>query len=160
MFLRHWQTRRSVASSLRPEEWRSVLGHVIEGLGRLTPGAREAERIFSFERFATDWNKISQNPRTIALFRRGLGNEVVPALQNLGRIAERMKRYETTRNYSGSGYVALGGAGLASVFSPQTLPLVVLGMAGTGVAGKILTSRSFSGRVYHPNPARLGGEAL
>nr|QBM02654.1 hypothetical protein [uncultured archaeon] len=145
----------SVASSLRPEEWRSVLGHVIEGLGRLTPGAREAERIFSFERFATDWNKISQNPRTIALFRRGLGNEVVTSLQNLGRIAERMKRYETTRNYSGSGYVALGGAGLASVFSPQTLPLVVLGMAGTGVAGKILTSRSFAGWVNSLNRAQL-----
>lgn len=145
----------SMASSLRPEEWRSVLGYVVEGLGRFTPGAREAERIFSFERFATDWNKISRNPRTVALFRRGLGDEVVTSLQNLGRIAERMKRYETTRNYSGSGYVALGGAGLASVFSPQTLPLVVLGMAGTGVVGKVLTSRAFASWVNSLNRAQV-----
>lgn len=145
----------SMSSALRPEEWRAVLGNVVEGLGRLTPGAREAEKIFSFERFATDWNKISQNPRVMGLFRRSLGEPVVRSLNNMGRIAERMKYYETTKNYSGSGYTALGGAGLATLLVPQSWPLLIGAVAGTGVAGKVLTSRAFATWVNSLNHAQI-----
>lgn len=145
----------SMSSALRPEEWRAVLGNVVDGLGRLTPGAREAERIFSFERYATDWNKISQTPRVMAMFRRSLGDEVVNSLGNLGRIAERMKYYETTKNYSGSGYTALGGAGLATIFVPQSWPLLIGAVAGTGITGKVLTSRAFATWVNSLNRAQI-----
>jgi hypothetical protein len=144
-----------MASALRPEEWRAVLGNVIENLGRLTPGAREAERVFSFERFATDWNKISQNPRVLSLFRRSLGNETLRALQNMGRIAERMKYYETTKNYSGSAYTAGAGAGMTALLVPQSWPLLVAGIAGPGIVGKVITSRSFARWVNSLNRAQV-----
>jgi hypothetical protein len=149
------QALESMASALRPEEWRAVLGNVIEDLGRLTPGAREAERVFSFERFATDWSKISQNPRVMAVMRRSLGNETVRSLENMGRIAERMKYYETTRNYSGSAYTAGAGAGLATIFIPQSWPLLLAGIAGPGVVGKVITSRGFARWVNSLNRAQV-----
>lgn len=149
------QALESMASALRPEEWRAVLGNVIEDLGRLTPGAREAERLFSFERYATDWNKISQNPRVMAVMRRSLGPEVVRSLESMGRIAERMKYYETTKNYSGSAYVAGAGAGLATLFVPQSWPLLVASIAGPGVVGKVITSRSFARWVNSLNRAQV-----
>ena len=139
------QALETLASSLRPEEWRSVLGYVVGNLGKLPAGAKEAEGpLFSFERFATDWNKISQNTRVRNVFRKGLGDDVIHSLDNLGTISERMKRYETTRNYSGSGYVALGGAGLAAWLNPATLPFAILGTAGVGLTGKVLTSPAFA----------------
>jgi hypothetical protein len=145
----------SMASSLRPEEWRSVLGNVVEQLGKLTPGAREAERIFSFERYATDWAKISQNPRVMALFRRSLGDATVRSLENMGRIAERMKRYESTRNYSGSAYTAGAGASLAMVLTPGAWPLLIAGIAGPGVVGKVITSKAFASWVNSLNSAQV-----
>lgn len=145
----------SMASSLRPEEWLAVLGNVVEQLGRLTPGAREAERIFSFERYATDWAKISQNPRVIALFRRSLGDETVRSLQNMGRIAERMKYYETTKNYSGSAYTAGAGASAAMLLTPGAWPLLIAGIAGPGIVGKVITSRSFARWVNSLNRAQV-----
>lgn len=145
----------SMASSLRPEEWRAVLGNVVEGLGRLTPGSREAEKIFSFDRYATDWAKISQNPRTLALFERSLGPEVVRSLNNMGRIAERMKYYETTKNYSGSAYTAGAGAGLAVIWNPTMWPALIGAVAGTGVAGKVLTSKWFAQWVNSLNRAQV-----
>jgi hypothetical protein len=144
----------SMASALRPEEWRAVLGNVIEGLGRLTPGSREAEKIFSFERYATDWAKISQNPRTVALFERSLGRPVVASLNNMGRIAERMKYYETTKNYSNSALTAGAGATLATIFVPQTWPLLLGAIAGTGVTGKVITSKAFATWVNSLNMAQ------
>lgn len=145
----------SMASSLRPEEWRSVLGNVIEDLGKLTPGAREAERVFSFERFATDWSKISQNPRVMALMRRSLGPEVVRSLENMGRIAERMKFYETTKNYSGTAYAGFSGAGLATLYDPTLWPALIGGIVGTGITGKVLTSQSFARWVNSLNRAQV-----
>jgi hypothetical protein len=149
------QALESMASALRPEEWRSVLGHVVEQIGRLTPGAREAERVFSFERFATDWNKISQNPRVMNLFRRSLGDQVVDSFENLGRISERMKYYETTRNYSGTAYTGFGGAGMAVLYDPTMWPLLVGSIAGTGLTGKVLTSRVFAQWVNSLNRAQV-----
>jgi hypothetical protein len=145
----------SMSSALRPEEWRAVLGNVIEGLGRLTPGAREAERVFSFERFATDWNKISQNPRVMGVMRRSLGDDVVRSLQNMGRISERMKYYETTKNFSGSGPTALTGGGLVMLYDPTMWPMLIGGVAGAGATGKILTSRSFARWVNSLNRAQV-----
>lgn len=145
----------SMASSLRPEEWRAVLGNVVEGLGRLTPGAREAEKIFSFERYATDWNKINQNPRVLRLFERSLGPEVVRSLNNMGRIAERMKYYETTKNYSGSAYTVGAGAGLAAIWNPTMWPALIGAVAGTGIAGKVLTSKWFAAWVNSLNRAQM-----
>ena len=145
----------SLFSSLRPEETRAVLGHVVEGLGRLTPGSREAEKIFSFERYATDWNKISHNPRVVELFTRALGPEVVRSLSNMGRIAERMKYYETTKNYSGSAYTAAGGITLATIWSPVAWPLLIGSIAGTGLTGKVLTSKWFSAWVNSLNRAQV-----
>lgn len=145
----------SISSSLRPEEWRAVLGNVIEDLGKLTPGAREAERVFSFERFATDWNKISQNPRVLELFRRSLGDEVVRSLQNMGRVSERMKFYEGTKNYSGSGPTALTGGGLLMLYDPTMWPALIGGVASAGATGKVLTSRSFAQWVNSLNRAQV-----
>lgn len=145
----------SMASSLRPEEWRAVLGNVIDGLGRLPPGAREAERLFSFERFATDWNKISRNQRVVGLLRRSLGDETVQSLENLGRVAERMKFYETTKNFSGSAYTAFGGATLATLYNPVAWPFLIGSIAGTGLTGKILTSRVFASWVNSLNHAQV-----
>jgi hypothetical protein len=145
----------SMASSLRPEEWKSILGHVVANLGKLTPGAREAEKIFSFERYATDWNKINQNPRVTAMFRKALGDTVVTSLQNMGRIAERMKYYETTKNYSGSAYTAFGGATLATLWNPVAWPLLIGSIAGTGLTGKVLTSQKFAAWVNSLNRAQV-----
>lgn len=146
---------RSMAGSLRPEEWRAILGNVIEDLGILTPGAREAERVFSFERFATDWNKISQNPATVKLFRDALGDDVVRSMQNMGRIAERMKYYETTKNYSGSAYTAGAGAGLAVIYDPTLWPALIGAAAGAGITGKVLTSKAFGAWVNSLNRAQV-----
>ncbi len=151
----------TVASALRPEEWRSVLGHVIDNLGRLPPGAREAERVFSFERFATDFNKISQSPRVQAIFERGIGQAHFAALQRLARVAERMKYYETTKNYSGSAYAGAGIAGAGALFSLHTIAPVVGGFLAMGGAGKLLTSQAFASWLSGVYTAEMrGGNAI
>ena len=67
------QALDTIANSLRPEEWKSVLGYVINNLGKQAAGAKQAEQVFSFTRFATDWNQLSQTPRIRAIMERGLG---------------------------------------------------------------------------------------
>jgi hypothetical protein len=149
----------SIVSSLRPEEAKAILGNVIENLGKLTPGAREAERVFSFERYATDWNKINQSQRVRGLFVKALGPEVVQSLDNLGRIAERMKFYETTKNYSGSAYTGALSAGAAVFLNPKLWPALIATVAGTAAMGKVLTSKSFATWVNSLNRAqvKMGG---
>lgn len=146
---------RSITSSLRPEEARAILGNVIESLGNLSPGARQAERVFSFEKYATDWSKISQNPEVLKLFEQSLGRNVVKSLNNMGRIAERMKYYEATQNYSGSAYTAMGGLGAYAMFDPTMWPVLLASTAGTGILGKTLTSKAFGAWVNTLNRAQV-----
>lgn len=148
----------TIASALRPEEWRAILGHVIDNFGRLSPGAVEAERIFSFERFATDFNKISSSPRVQALFERGIGKQNFEALKRLSRIAERMKYYETTRNFSGTAYTGAGIAGATALFRPTTLLAVIGGFMALGGAGKLLTSQTFASWLAGVYKAEIAGK--
>ncbi len=129
---------QTLKASLRPEEWNAVVGHVIESLGKGRAGAKEAEAGFNWSHWATDWNKIGPSGKRILT--DGLPEGVANRLDNIARIVERMKYYETTRNFSGSAYSA---AGLGLLMSPDMMlgAASMLGMGG--IAGKLLTSNAY-----------------
>ncbi len=136
------QAVASVRSALRPEEWRSMVGHVVERMGKGRAGAQEAEAVWNPVNFATDWNKLKDSPAARSFF-QAIPAETRQALDDLARAAERMKYYETTKNYSGtaySGIPALTAAG-AMVSGGTMAILGLIGQVGGAMAlGKFLTS--------------------
>lgn len=128
---------REIGNVLRPEELKAFQGHIIGQLGSKRPGAIDAETIFNWSHWATDFNAIASSPGGYKFLTKGLGPEAVSKLENLARVVNRMKYYEATKNYSGSAYTALGIIGLTSVKG------AVVGAAMGAGWGKLLTSNAF-----------------
>jgi hypothetical protein len=131
---------RSVRDALRPEERNQVLGYLVARMGQGRPGAKEAEAVWNLQGFATDWNK---SKAALALLAHGAPAGTVDSLNALARIAERMKYYETTKNYSGSAYSGIPFVtGAGALFSGGVGAIVTLvgSVGGTMVLGKFLTS--------------------
>lgn len=128
---------REIGNVLRPEELKAFQGHIIAQLGSKRPGAIDAETIFNWNNWATDFNAIATSPGGRAFLEKGMGKETLAKLDNLARVVNRMKYYEATKNYSGSAYTALGIIGLTSVKG------ALVGAAMGAGWGKLLTSNAF-----------------
>lgn len=139
------QAVRAIRDALRPEEWQALVGHVVERLGKGRAGAQEAEAVWNPANFATDWNKLKGSPAAQAFF-RGLPSETRQALDDLARAAERMKYYETTRNYSGTAYSGIPVVtAMGAVYSGGVGALV--GLIGQ-VGGAVMLGRFLTGPRY------------
>ena len=136
---------RELVRSLKPEEWNSIRGYIFQNLGRGRAGAREAEAGFNFSHWATDWNQLmgtAQKPTAArAMLLDGLPPEVARRLDNIVRVVERMKYYETTRNFSGSAYA---GASMLALMSPSVMATAAAFFGGSAIMGKLLTSRAYT----------------
>jgi hypothetical protein len=128
---------REIASTLRPEELKSFQGYVIQQLGTKRPGAKNAESIFNWNNWATDFNAIKDSPGGKEFLTKGFEPGVAKKLENLARVANRMKYYEATTNYSGSAYSGIGVLALAD----PTSAFATIG--GGALFGKLLTSNAF-----------------
>lgn len=137
------QMLREVTGMLRPNELNELRGHIIEQLGSKRAGAQMSENVFNFNHFGTDFHAIMDAPGGREFMTKGMAPEVLRRLENLARISDRMKFYESTKNFSGSGLTALVGLGAYSAFTPMGLAHVVAGLAGAGLAGKLLTSAKY-----------------
>jgi hypothetical protein len=137
------QMLRSIMGVLRPEELRSLRGHIIASLGSGRPGAKASETIMSWHNWGTDFHKIMDNPAGREFMTKGLEPAIVKRLENLSRIANRMKFYEQTKNYSGSGYVGIIGAAGIALTNPLAIPKLALATLGIAGMGKLLTSSSY-----------------
>lgn len=136
---------RELVRSLKPEELNSIRGYIFQNLGRGRAGAREAEAGFNFSHWATDWNQLmgtAQKPTAArALLLGGLPPDIARRLDNIVRVVERMKYYESTRNFSGSAYA---GASMLALMSPSVLATAAAFFGGSAIMGKLLTSRAYT----------------
>lgn len=137
------QMLRSIMGVLRPEELRSLRGHIIASLGSGRPGAKASETIMSWHNWGTDFHKIMDNPAGREFMTKGLEPAIVKRLENLSRIANRMKYYEQTKNFSGSTYTGIIGAGAIAFTNPLAIPKLALATLGIAGMGKLLTSSSY-----------------
>jgi hypothetical protein len=132
---------REVSRVLRPNEWDAVRGYIFQQLGRGRAGAQEAETIFNWSHWATDFHKMMDAPAGRELLTQGLPADVTRRLENLARVVNRMKYYETTKNFSGSMYT--GGAGIA-LLSPSIMTTAAALFGSSAIMGKLLTSRPYT----------------
>ena len=132
------QAIEALTEVLRPEEARSVLGHVIDDLGRdPKTGA------FSLKRQADDWAKINSEPRIRAVLSNVLGDSTVRTMDNISTIARGMQQYEKQSPLFTHGVV--GMVGLGTLLNPAHWPaLIAASGVAAPVAGKILTSPTFA----------------
>lgn len=131
---------RSVRDALRPEEREQILGYLVARMGQGRAGAKEAEAGWNIHAFATDWNR---NKQALHLLMEDAPSSVRKQLDALAQISERMKYYETTRNYSGTAYSSVPIISMMSgaVTGGWGGVMTFLGQVGGGAAlGKFLTN--------------------
>ena len=131
---------RAVRDALRPEEREQILGYLIARMGQGRAGAKEAEAGWNIHAFATDWNR---NKQALHILMEDAPSSVRKQLDALAQISERMKYYETTRNYSGTAYSGIPIITMASglMTGGWGAFATLLGQVGGGAAlGKFLTN--------------------
>jgi hypothetical protein len=136
-------TVRAVADALRPEEREQVLGYLVSNMGKTRPGGKEAEIVWNIHTFATDWNK---NKTALALLSKGTDPAIIRKLDALASVSERMKYYETTKNYSGSAYAGIPFlSGIASLVSGGAWGIASLlaQIGGSAAIAKFLTTPKY-----------------
>lgn len=134
---------RSIMTTLRPEELNSLRGHIIASLGEGRPGGKAAETIMSWHNWGTDMNKIMSTKVGREFMTKGLPEGAARRLENLARMANRMKYYEQTTNFSASGYTTLIGLGAYSMFNPIGAAKLIAVGSLAGLGGKLLTSPAY-----------------
>lgn len=137
------QMLREIQNTLRPNELAALRGHIIASLGAGRPGGKAAETVMSWHNWGTDYHKIMDNPAGREFMTHGLSEDVLRRLNNMARISDRMKYYEQTKNYSGSAYTGIIGAGAVALTNPFTLPKLALATLGIAGLGKLLTSSAY-----------------
>lgn len=135
------QMLREISRVLRPEELNALRGYIIGNLGRGRAGAQMAETDFNFNHWATDFHKIVDAPGGREFLLQGLPDGVASRLENLARLADRMKYYEATKNFSGSAY---SGAGIMALMSPGILASAAGLFGGGAIVGKLMTSKTYT----------------
>lgn len=143
---------RAARQALQPDEWNAVMGHIIANLGRGRAGAQEAEAVFNPVHFATDWNRLNQSERSREALFGALPPQTRQALDDFARAVERMKYYETTRNYSGTAYSGIPAVTAISTIAAGNILGILTGIAqvgGTTALGKFLTSPRYMRMIAH-----------
>jgi hypothetical protein len=96
--------------NLTAEEWGAVQATVLDRMGMPTAGVNAGET-FSVNTFLTNWNRLNQNGEGARNVLFGGNNAVAGELDNLVRVAQRLRDAERMRNWSGTARVAGMGAG-------------------------------------------------
>lgn len=154
------QQLRALASSLRPDEMRTVGATLLDEMGAPTPGRPGALEpgAFSAATFATNWARLSEAGKN-ALFPPALRRE----LDALARVADYQREVEAMANHSMTAVrtqnlAVTGGAALA-VTSHN--PLAIAGAAGVigamNLTGEMLTNPRFVRWLTHAAQARADG---
>jgi hypothetical protein len=104
--------------NFQPDEWRTVAATVFDRLAQASPGARGAAELggeahdFSVSAFMTNWNKLSSEAKD-ALFGGPGMKEAREAIDQLVRVANRVKDVERMSNPSGTARGMLTGGSIA-----------------------------------------------
>lgn len=97
--------------NLSPEEWGAVSATVLDRMGMPTAGVAAGET-FSVNTFLTNWNRLNQNgPGARNVLFGGPNAQLAGELDNLVRVAQRLRDANSMRNWSGTARVAGMGAG-------------------------------------------------
>jgi hypothetical protein len=137
------QMLRQIAGTLRPEELNALKGHIVASLGAGRPGGKAAETVMSWNNWGTDYHKIMDSAAGREFMTKGLNPEILKRWDNMARVANRMKYYEQTKNFSGSAYTGIIGAGAVALTNPFTIPKLALATLGIAGMGKLLTSAPY-----------------
>lgn len=154
------QQLRALASSLRPDEMRTVGATLLDEMGNPTagrPGALEPGA-FSAASFATNWARLSEAGKS-ALFPPALRQE----LESLARVADYQREVEAMSNHSGtmrSGQNIATGAALFGANAVHAMPLALGGLAAMNLTGEMLTNPRFVRWLTHAAQARANGAGV
>lgn len=150
----------ALASSLRPDEMRSVAATLLDEMGSPLagkPGALEPGA-FSAATFATNWARLSEAGKA-ALFPQELRRE----LDALARVADYQRQVEAMSNHSMTGVrtqniATTGGLSLmAATHNPMTVPAAIGAIGGMNLTGEMLTNPHFVRWLTHAAQARADG---
>lgn len=142
--------------TVRPEEWNDVSGNVLGRMGLANPGQQAGAELgeqgaFSAATFITNWSKMSNDAKN-ALFRGTQYEPLVPALNQLVRVAGRLKEAQRLAYPAGAqraGYqmqasAAMGAAGAFATGDVLTgAGIAALSYLGPRVASKLMTNPTF-----------------
>ncbi|TXL80464.1 hypothetical protein FHP25_05410 [Vineibacter terrae] len=141
--------------NLTPDEWKVVSATVFDRLGQAAPGARGAAELggpandFSVSSFLTNWNKLSNEAKD-ALFAGSRLNDTREAIDQLVRVANRVKDVErvsnpasTARSMLTGGSIALAGERALSGDIGGAIGILASTTAVPYVTAKMMTNPAF-----------------
>ena len=143
---------RKIKASLGEEEWNTVSASIVDRLGRPPAGQQNAAGdAFSPSVFLTNWNKMDAEAKRLLL-----PEAAREELEQLAKVAERVKASGAERNTSNTGtVVAAGAVGSALYAAPITTTLLA---GGTYLTARAMTSPVFLRALN--NAARGDAKAL
>lgn len=143
--------------NLTPDEWGAVQATVLDRMGMPTAGVNAGEE-FSVNTFLTNWNRLSQNGDNARRVLFGGNDALSGELDNLVRVAQRLRDANAMRNWSGTARVAgMGAGGLAA--GQDVLEGDWKGLAGLATVG-IIAPRYAAQMMSNPAVVRwLAGTA-
>lgn len=143
---------RKIKSSLGESEWNTVSASIVDRLGRAPAGQQTAAGdAFSPSVFLTNWNKMDAEAKRLLL-----PDAAREELEQLAKVAERVKASGAERNMSNTGtVVAAGAVGSALYAAPITTTLMA---GGTYLTARAMTSPTFLRALN--NAARGDAKAL
>lgn len=143
----------SLKRSLAPDEWGDVAANIVKEMGAPTKGAAGVtnEDAFSVSSFVTNYAKLSPRGRDVLFGSVGGGgknaSELRVALDDLARVADKLKAVEKGANVSKSGVNfqnVLAIAGLASGgMNPAYAAWTLKTMGGLALTGEAMTNPKF-----------------
>jgi hypothetical protein len=147
------QALARIRRNLTPEEWGAVQATVLERMGFPTAGTNAGEK-FSIDTFLTNWNRLmanGDNARRV-LFGGSQHSALAGELDQLVRVAQRIRDAERMKNWSGTARVAGMGAG-ALLAAQDVIERDWEGLATLGALG-IIAPRYAAQLLSDPNTVR------
>lgn len=128
---------RVIKKSMPKEDWNSVSASIVDRLGKAPSGQQNAAGdVFSPGRFLTEWNKMSDEAKSI-LLEPGARNQ----LDKLAKVSEGVKKANAERNFSNTGTVETW---LAIVFGAgANLPATMGAVGAANLSARAMTSQRF-----------------
>lgn len=146
------QTLLRLRRNLEPAEWNTLAATVLDRMGTATPGARGAGDTFSVATFLTNWNKLRANGdgARAVLFGGGDNARLIPELDRLARVADRLRDVQRMGNPSGTARNLIAGAGMLAAgqdvvegdFKGAAM-IAGLGLVAPRYAANLITSPQF-----------------
>lgn len=128
---------RVIKKSMPKEDWNTVSASIVDRLGKAPSGQQNAAGdVFSPSKFLTEWNKMSDEAKSI-LLEPGARNQ----LDKLAKVSEGVKKANAERNFSNTGTVETW---LAIVFGVgANLPATAAAVGTANLSARAMTSQRF-----------------